>query len=249
MIKIGCCGWGFFKGGLSAYSKKFSVVESQQTFYRLPMPKTAQRWREEVPTDFEFTCKAFQAITHPPSSPTWKRSGIKVEGAQKERYGLLKPTPENFEAWEKTRQICEILGARICVIQCPPKFSCTKENIRNMRKFFEKIDRGKLTIAWEPRGDWNEHPEQIRGLCDELELVHVVDPMRRDPLSEHPIIYFRLHGLKTREYDYNYKYSEDELRTLGRKLKEFEGRYKEVYCMFNNYNMYQDAEKLTKMLG
>lgn len=248
MIKLGCCGWGFYKGGLKAYSREFQLVEVQQTFYKLPMLRTALKWREEVPESFEFTVKAFQAITHSPTSPTWRRSGIKVEEGKENEYGFLRPTSQNLRAWDQTREICEALKAKICVIQCPPTFNCTAENIRNMRKFFSEIDRGGLFLAWEPRGDWKDHPKEIRTLCRELDLIHVVDVMRRDSLSEHPVFYTRLHGLNPREYDYNYRYKDAELRQLAKKLQSLEGSHREVYCMFNNFNMYQDTKRLMKLL-
>lgn len=248
MIKVGCCGWGFFKGGLKAYMKKFSLVEVQQTFYKLPMVKTAERWRAEAPKKFEFCVKTFQAITHPPTSPTWRRSGIKISGKQIDKYGWLRPTRENFEAWRKTNEICDALEAKVCVIQCPPSFKCTKENVENMKIFFSKVDRGKLDLAWEPRGDWKEHPEQIERLCKELELIHVVDLMRREPLSEHSIAYIRLHGLNPREYDYNYDYSVAELKELSKKARALGKRHREVYIMFNNFLMYKNAAQLKKLL-
>ncbi|MDI6820316.1 MAG: DUF72 domain-containing protein [Candidatus Hodarchaeaceae archaeon] len=247
-IKVGCCGWGFFSGGLRAYARKFALVEVQQTFYKLPMLKTAQRWRAEVPKDFEFTLKAWQAITHLPTSPTWRRSGLQVTEAQRDKYGWLRPTRENFEAWRRTKEICDALEAKVCVIQCPPNFKCSSENIVNMRKFFSKIDRGKLALAWEPRGDWREHPDEIERLCGELELVHVVDLMRREPVSKHSIAYIRLHGLNPREYDYNYRYSVTELKQLATKAKALAEKHREIYIMFNNYFMYDNAPQLAKML-
>ena len=247
-IKIGCCGWGFFKGGLKAYVKKFSLVEVQQTFYKLPMAKTAERWRAEAPKGFEYTLKAWQAITHLPTSPTWRRSGLEPEELERRQYGWLRPTRDNFGAWKRTKEIADALDARVCVIQCPPNFKFTKENMGNMRKFLSKIDRGNLAIAWEPRGDWKEHPEQIKQLCYELELIHVVDLMRREPLSKHPIAYNRLHGLNPREYDYNYEYSATELEQLASKAKKLARKHREVYIMFNNFSMYKDAGELMKLL-
>lgn len=247
-IKVGCCGWGFFKGGLKAYAKRFSLVEVQQTFYRLPMIKTAERWRAEVSKDFELTTKAWQAITHLPTSPTWRRSGLKPDELRKKQYGWLRPTRDNFEAWRQTKEICDALDARVCVIQCPPNFKFSEGNAENMRKFLSKIDRGKLALAWEPRGDWKDHPEEIEKLCEELELIHVVDLMRREPLSKHPITYIRLHGLNPREYDYNYEYSTAELKQLASKAEALARKRREVHIMFNNFSMYKDAEQLMKFL-
>ena len=228
--------------------KKFSLVEVQRTFYKLPMIKTAERWRAEAPRDFGFAVKAWQAITHLSTSPTWRRSGLRVTEAQRDKYGWLRPTKENLEAWRRTREICDALDAKICLIQCPPNFRCTPENISNMKKFLKKIDRGKLELAWEPRGDWKEHPDEIKRLCDELELIHVVDLMRREPLSEHPISYIRLHGLNPREYDYNYKYSIAELKQLATKVRALVKKHQEVYLLFNNFFMYDNALELIKTL-
>lgn len=248
-IKVGCCGWGFYKGGLKAYMQKFMLVEVQQTFYKLPMVKTAERWQSEAPKGFEFVVKAFQAITHLPTSPTWRRSGIQVTEAQRDKYGWLRPTRENLEAWNRTKEICDALKAKICLIQCPPNFRCTRDNIANVRKFLGKIDRGKLALAWEPRGDWREHPDEVKWLYDELDLIHVVDLMRYQPLSEHPIAYTRLHGLNPREYDYRYDYSEAELRQLAAKARALAKKHRKVYVMFNNTELYKNAQQFMKILG
>jgi uncharacterized protein YecE (DUF72 family) len=66
-LKVGCCG---FPRGRKEYFRQFRLVEVQQTFYKMPDLETAIKWRQEAPTDFEFTLKAWQLITHPPTSPT-----------------------------------------------------------------------------------------------------------------------------------------------------------------------------------
>jgi len=58
------------------------VVEVQQTFYQIPRIATGKRWREEAPPDFEFTMKAWQLITHEPSSPTYRRLRTVIPGFQ-----------------------------------------------------------------------------------------------------------------------------------------------------------------------
>lgn len=245
-IHVGCCGWSCAK---KRYFKEFQLIELQSSFYRLPKLETAVKWREESPRNFRFSMKAFQAITHPPGSPTWRRSGLKPEELKLKRYGWLRPTRDNLEAWERTKQIADALDTRVCVIQCPPNFKCTEENIANMRKFLAKINRGNLALAWEPRGDWKDNPKEIEKLCEELDLIHVVDLMRREPVSEHAIAYIRLHGLNPREYDYNYKYSNAELSQLASKVQALAKKHRETYILFNNFSMYEDAKRLQKILG
>jgi uncharacterized protein YecE (DUF72 family) len=117
-----------------------------------------------------------------------------------------------------------------------------------MRKFFSKINRGELALAWEPRGDWKAHPEEITKLCEELEFIHVVDLMCREPVSKHPIAYIRLHGLNPREYNYNYGYSLAELKQLVSKTRTLTKKHSEVYILFNNFEMYENAVQLMRLL-
>lgn len=70
-IHVGCCG---FPIAMSEYFKKFNLVELQSTFYKLPLERTAKKWRSIAPANFKFTVKAFQGISHPIESPTWRNS-------------------------------------------------------------------------------------------------------------------------------------------------------------------------------
>ena len=248
MIRVGTCGWSA-KGGMKAYFRYFDVVELQDTFYKLPREETAQRRRSIAPPHFEFVVKAWQVITHPPSSPTWKRAGIKVTPEIRDRYGYFRPTDEVFEAWRLVRRICMILGAKICVFQSPPSFGYSEENAENVEAFFSSIDRKGLVLAWEPRGTWHNHPEEVKRLCDSLDLVHVVDVLRRDPVTVHEISYFRLHGLGEKEVNYRYKYTDKDLEVLLDKARKYEEESDVVYVMFNNVYMFDDALRFKQMIG
>ena len=80
MIRVGCCGFPVKK---ETYYKTFSVVEIQQSFYQLPRIETGKRWKEETPRHFEFTMKAWQLITHEPSSPTYRRLRMAIPEKKK----------------------------------------------------------------------------------------------------------------------------------------------------------------------
>jgi uncharacterized protein YecE (DUF72 family) len=49
---------------LSFYAGHFGSVEINNTFYRMPDPKTIEKWAAEVPDGFTFVLKAPQRITH-----------------------------------------------------------------------------------------------------------------------------------------------------------------------------------------
>jgi uncharacterized protein YecE (DUF72 family) len=246
-VKVGTCGWSV-KGGRKAYFEVFKVIELQETFYKLPLAETARRWREDAPPNFEFIVKAWQAITHPPSSPTWRKSGLKVDSGKAENYGYLKPTNENIEAWGRILEICRALNAKICIIQTPPSFSFSEENVENMLTFFSRIERGDLVIGWEPRGEWNEKLNVVGEICRRLNLIHVVDPFRRMPAHYGKICYFRLHGIGGGEVNYKYKYRVEDLVMLKRVVENLARKGVEVYVMFNNVYMAADAREFMKLL-
>ncbi|MHC4652096.1 MAG: DUF72 domain-containing protein, partial [Planctomycetota bacterium] len=124
------------------YYGAFGVVELQQTFYRPPQLATAQRWRAEAPEGFEFTLKAFQAITHPPASPTWHRS--KLSDAERAKCGGFRDTPVVRKAWKTTLELARTLDARLVIFQCPATFRPTDENIDRLWKFFEWAHRDRI---------------------------------------------------------------------------------------------------------
>ena len=235
MVKVGCCGFAVAR---ERYYENFEVLEIQKTFYQFPRLKTVLKWREEAPKGFEFTLKAPQLITHLPSSPTYRKLGYSIPEKEKANYGFFKPTDAVFEAWKKTLEIAQLLEAKIVIFQMPPSFQPTVENKRNMKKFFKKIKRQGLRLVWEPRVKWEG--KDIKSLCSELGLIHCVDPFKAEAIPGE-FAYFRLHGMS----GYRYRYTDRDLRKLKVRCKE----KKEIYCMFNNIYMFEDASRFKKVAG
>ncbi len=229
---VGCCG---FPVKRETYYATLNAVEVQQTFYTPPREATARRWREEAPPHFQFAMKAWQLITHPPSSPTYRRLRRPLEG-NRDAYGFFKPTVEVWAAWEETRTIARALGATWIIFQCPKRFTPTDEHVANMRAFFSGVEREGWRLGWEPRGDWP--PDLVRELCSELDLVHVVDPFQGLPVTS-GVAYFRLHG----RTGYRYKYTKEDLCQVVSWCKGFD----EVWVMFNNVSMWQDAREFVQL--
>lgn len=232
-IKVGCCG---FPRSKKEYFQHFKLVEVQQTFYKMPRPETALRWREEAPPDFEFSLKASQIITHPVTSPTYRKAGLEIKLGKEGQYGFFRPSDEVFRAWEQTARFALVLNARAIVFQCPPNFHESDENIKHLSIFFKKIKGSGFLFIWEPRGKWKE--KTILNLCRDLSLIHCVDPFQNESLHGQPL-YYRLHGGK----GYRHQYSEQELEWLKAKMKN-----KEAYLLFNNISMYQDALAFQRLL-
>jgi uncharacterized protein YecE (DUF72 family) len=239
MLKIGCCG---FPTGKEKYYKKFDVVEVQQTFYKPMQVDTAKQWRVQAPRKFEFTVKAWQLITHPASSPTYRKAKLDLRGKNLNHFGSFQPTREVYDAWDTIREICDALQAKCVLFQCPSSFRPLDENLKNMREFFSTIaDSKKYTFIWEPRGKlWGD--ALVRELCEELNLVHCVDPFVRKTVHG-KIVYFRLHGIG----GYNYKYTKSDLSTLLDVCKSY--KKKTIYCMFNNTTMAEDARRFMTLVN
>ena len=77
MIHVGTSGYNYpeWKGSfypsdlpaakmLPYYAERFSTVEINYTFYRMPTAKLVTGWAAQVPADFRFTLKAPRRITH-----------------------------------------------------------------------------------------------------------------------------------------------------------------------------------------
>ncbi|MDB6121436.1 MAG: hypothetical protein JWQ71_429 [Pedosphaera sp.] len=76
-VYIGTSGWSYKDWGKAFYPKEvpksrqfeyyatqFPTVEINNTFYRLPTPKSVEDWRDKAPEDFLYAIKGSRFITH-----------------------------------------------------------------------------------------------------------------------------------------------------------------------------------------
>ena len=233
-VNIGTCGFRIPK---VEYAQLLPCVEIQHTFYQPPQVLTLERWRQEIPPEFEFTLKAWQLITHASKSPTYKRLKKKLSETETEEAGYFKPTAIVKEAWEITLASAGALKAKTILFQCPASFKQTTENVSNLERFFSSINRGELNFCWEPRGDWDG--KVVKSICENLDLWHVVDPFVGKTVTP-ARCYVRLHGRR----GWRYKYEEGELEELATMLPED----KVSYVFFNNIHMTEDALRFREII-
>jgi uncharacterized protein YecE (DUF72 family) len=224
--------------GQKNYHRDFEVVEVQETFYQPGSIGKYEKWRSAAPREFEFTVKAWQLITHEPSSPTYRKLKSAIPHGKKDRYGSFRPTQEVFAAWEVTDMIAQALDAKVILFQSPSSFAPLRENERNMRTFFKTIDRRGHLLCWEPRGDWQD--KDIKRICGDLDLVHCVDPFKAQPLHGR-VRYFRLHGRPG--YNLRYRYTKQDLQELLGMIDR-----KRAYVLFNNLGMLHDAKRFQSLI-
>src|SRR4051812_45301214 len=95
-LKIGLCG---FTIAIGEYARWFPVVEVQQTFYQPPAEGVIRRWRANTPADMEFTIKAWQLVTHPAKSPTYRRLKRPLTPRERDEAGGFRNTAIVDEGW------------------------------------------------------------------------------------------------------------------------------------------------------
>jgi len=212
---------------MERYFESFSLVELNSTFYHYPRERTVEGWSEKAPKEFEFTVKAHQDISH--------KARLKAEEV-------------SFQAFEHMKQICKALDSKISLIQTPN--SLKPDKLADAEEFLRKVDREGLVLVWETRGTaWeaNDAYEKLRRTLEELDVTHVTDPFRIMPAYSGRIAYFRLHGLGERMY--YYQYSDSELQRLKELVAPYESEGKEVYILFNNLTMFDDALRFKEYLS
>ena len=121
---------------LHYYAERFSSVEINNTFYRMPKASMLEGWREKVPSSFLFVLKASQQITH--------RKRLKEAG----------------EPLEYLLKTASALGEQLgpVLFQLPPNF---KKDLPRLQGFLDLLPEGR-PVAFEFRHEsWSD--EEVHG--------------------------------------------------------------------------------------
>lgn len=232
--RVGLCG---FTMAMRDYGRHFPLVEVQSTFYEPPRDEVIKKW----PASLEYTMKVWQLVTHSGNSPTYRR--MKRQLRSRDAPGFFRKSRIVEEGWQRSVECARLVSATAMLFQCPPSFTPEPENVRRMRRFFERIDRPSARLLWEPRGaKWVAQRDLALSLCRDLNLVHVVDPFVTPPDPNHPV-YWRLHGISGPRHTY----SDAELQRLHRMLLDVES-HETAYVLFNNLPRVGDAKRFLGML-
>jgi uncharacterized protein YecE (DUF72 family) len=113
------------KDMLKYYGERFSTVEINNTFYRMPRASLLESWAEDVPESFQFVLKAPQLITHR------KR---------------LKEVDEPTDKFVSTATILKRRPGPL-LFQLPPNF---KKDLPRLEAFLDLID-SETRVAFEFR--------------------------------------------------------------------------------------------------
>ena len=258
-MKIGCQGWNYedwvtgAAGGagvfypratraadmLEVYARAFETVEVDSTFYAIPSVATVEGWAARTPQGFTFSLKLPQEITHQRAL----RSGSAA---------LLE------EFCERVRR----LGPKLAVvlIQLPPQFEMTPENVAALREFLPRLP-GDIRFGVEFRSDgWMK-----QGIADMLARYKVALALVEGPwverskmlrLVEKPaadFAYVRWMGARDlTSFDRVQRVRDKNLNSWGKVLARLCERPRAVYAYFSNFyegHAPASANKLKRLLG
>jgi uncharacterized protein YecE (DUF72 family) len=202
------------KSRLNYYASMFNSLEVNSSFYKIPLPRTVEKWANDVPENFRFTFKLFGGITHA-KELNYDPSEIQrffqaVHPAGNRKGCLLIQFPGSITAYYL------------------PKLSILLDQIRSA----DLAQDWKLAVEFRDRS-WYEDKTY------ELLEKHAAAVVRHDmPKSRAPLVdtltdfcYLRFHGEKG---DYRGTYSDEFLQEHASFIRELTAERKQVYAYFNN---------------
>jgi uncharacterized protein YecE (DUF72 family) len=138
---------------LSLYSRRFTTVEGNTTFYAIPSAETIQKWVAQTPLGFKFCPKFHRQITH---------------------QGLLTPRISEASAFlERISGLGDRLGTTF--IQLPPSYS--PEYLADLTEFLSVCSQTNLSLALEVRHlDWfkTDPGKRLQTLLTNLDITRVL---------------------------------------------------------------------------
>lgn len=171
---IGTGGWAYFqvpgKSPLSAYSQVFNFVEVNSTFYEYPSLSTVEKWRRTVPTDFVFSVRCHQDLTH--------------------RIGLIS-TNGAFEVFHKMKAYCGVLESPYLVLETSASQTFDKIAINDAKGFFSSVSNSGLQLIWEFRAPFTQ---EVSRLMQDFGIIQSVDLSVQRPRLYSDLAYSRLFG-------------------------------------------------------
>ena len=272
-IRIGTCSWAddalskhWYPPGtpplarLTYYAERFSTVEVDSTFYRVPTEQMVRGWVERSPDGFVMHVKAFGLLTRHPVKlqqvPPELREGLPVD----DRGRVDRPTREArgavftafLDALQPLREAGKLGGI---LFQLPPYVVWKPSSLDYLEWAGDQLGADRMLVEPRHRSWFAEdiRAELLRWLEERRMSWVSVDAPKVDAANvpatlvaaTTPLAYVRFHGRNAGTWNvrggsaaerFDYLYSEAELREWVRPLRDLAGEAKEAYAFFNNNN-------------
>jgi len=272
-VRIGTCSWAdealvqhWYPPGLPArgrlpyYAERFSTVEVDSTFYRVPTVDMVRGWADRTPPGFVMHVKAFGLMTRHPMPlerlPPELRDGMPVD----ERGRVDRPPREArarvfrafLDALAPLRAAGKLGGI---LFQLPPYVVWRSSSLDYLDWAHGQLGGDRMLAEFRHRS-WFEddvRAEMLRFL-EERGIAYVtVDAPKVDAknvpatvvAATAPLAYVRFHGRNAATWNrrgggaaerFDHLYSPGELREWVEPLRELAAQSEEAYAFFNNNN-------------
>jgi uncharacterized protein YecE (DUF72 family) len=156
------------RGEITAYARRFSLLELAAEPGALPRRSRLRGWRAETGEHFVFSVRLPSIV------------------------GRLEQGSARSEALERALGVAEALEARWLVLCTPAEVTPCEQVRQRLRRLGAELGGGRQRIAWEARGLWEDAQEEA--MARELDWV-VVRDLRRRPSPPGDVVYTRLLAL------------------------------------------------------
>lgn len=272
-VRIGTCSWAddallehWYPPGLPAkerlryYAERFSTVEVDSTFYRVPTEAMVRAWADRTPEGFVMHVKAFGLMTRHPvrleQLPPELRDGMPVD----DRGRVDRPPPELrgivfrefLDALEPLRLAGKLGGI---LFQLPPYILPKPSTYDYLEWAHDQLRGDEMLVEFRHRAWFEEDARaQVLSWLEERKMSYVtVDAPKVDAANvpqtvvaaTTPFAYVRLHGRNAGTWNargggaskrFDYLYREEELREWVAPLRELASVSEQTYAFFNNNN-------------
>lgn len=231
--RIGTAGWNIPKhvaaefpsegSHLYRYSRRFSAVEINSSFYHVHRAATYVRWAATVPPSFKFAVKAPRKITHE----------LRLINTEETLQGFL----------SDAKGLGDKLGP--ILVQLPPSLAFNQNDARAFFKLLRRFHDGY--VACEPRHlTWLEPIAD--GVMNDFKIARAVADPALNKHAKMPggwtgLVYWRLHGSPEM---YRSSYDQEDLLTLAHVL---ERQSSEAWCIFDNTTFGKATENALWLKG
>jgi uncharacterized protein YecE (DUF72 family) len=227
---------------LHFYSERFSCVEIDTTYYRIPDPSMFEAVSKKVPEGFMFTMKVPASFTH-----------------ERERF------VEDLVPFRRSIQPIVDRGMLGCLVaQFPYSFKSSREGLEHIVRIKEGMDLPLVVefrhISWQKEDVYEFLQDHEVGYVN-VDLPRIYGLPLPSGVVTADVAYVRFHGrvdAKTwwepeeAKQRYAYLYNEEELKEWVPHIMSIESRSRSTYLVFNNHFRgfaTQNAAMMTRVMS
>jgi uncharacterized protein YecE (DUF72 family) len=270
-LRIGTCSWAddalskhWYPPGVTPrerlpwYAERFSTVEVDSTYYRIPAESMVKGWADRTPPGFVMHVKAFGLMTRHPVRLEQLPPELR-EGVETDERGRVDRPPRELRA-KVFRLFLEALGPLRAagklggiLFQLPSYVVYKPVSLRYLEWAQEQLGGDEMLVEFRHHS-WLEEDVRadVLSFLEERGMSYVtVDAPKVEAKNLIPtvpavtgrIAYVRFHGRNAKTWNrrgggaaerFDWLYSEDELREWVEPLRELAGGAEEAYAFFNN---------------